>query len=489
MIHRLPALSPWTTGAIIAFLFSGFEWVPQSLRWPARILWTGLVLSLLVRAALAWRRNPPRPRQAAFAGGAIALGLFLAYVAAEVGAWCLIRLRPQFGSPRLELTPAQRRATEEALADRTPYTRLDPRLGWVNRPNAVSADGLARTNGDAIRADRSYSRSLGTVRERVLTFGDSYTHGNEVTNSQTWQHHAEQSRPGLEMLNFGVGGYGMTQALLRFETEIERFEATGAVLGCMTDDLRRSLNAYYPFRFRPPSLAPSASGSPYALVDPEDGLLRIMPNPLGSPEAYRSLLDHPAPALGRLARIEPLYPSPGRTPLLDLIAVSRQNHPAEWDRAARWFGNRARLVLLGKKPAPSQRAAPPNLYEPGHLVFETHLQLFERFHHTARGRGLTSLILWFPSPKDVAARAGGRNRTVYAAYLEALAARDIEAIDVLAWIEAEFGGPGSLDPSALFVGGHYSPPVNALIGRRLAERSWLPPEGGGGPMSAQADPD
>lgn len=462
---------------MLSILVAGFGWLPSALRWPVRVIGWGMVVWLVIRVVRRWRRSPPTPRGLAFVTAAAALGLLLAYLAAEGGAWGLIRLRPQYGSPRLELTTVQRRAVEQALAGATPYTRLDARLGWVNQANAVSADGLARTNADAVRADRDYPTALGNVRERVLTFGDSFTHGTNVANDETWQHHAEQARPGLEMLNFGVGGYGMTQALLRFETEVGRYEATGVILGCMTDDLRRSLNAYYPFRFRPPSLAPSASGAPHAVLDAA-GRLEIRPNPLADPASYRALLDRPADALTRLARIEPLYPSPGATPLLDLVSVSRQTYPDGWDRALRWLPGRAGDFFLGRKPdRPSRQRAVPGIYEAGNLVFETNLQIFERFHRGARDRGLVPLILWFPSPKDVAARAGGRERAVYAAYLEALAARDIETIDVLAWIEADFGGPGRWDASSLFVGGHYAPAVNAAIGRRLAARSWLPTGG------------
>lgn len=467
VVTYLVLIPKWVSVLLAVLILVGLEWIPKALLWPARVLWLLLVIS----AVVSWARGIGTARRAGFGLLALLVGLALAYLAAEAGAWALIRMRPHLGSPPLVLTDMQRDSIVQALSDEAAYTQLDPALGWKPRPGSVSGDGLGHINADGIRALRRYPRDLGGIRERVLTFGDSYTHGNDVDDAQTWQHAAEQARPGLEMLNFGVGGYGMTQAFLRYEAEVENYEATGAILGCMTDDLRRSLNVYYPFRFSPPSLAPSASGSPYAGLDAA-GRLEFHPNPLGSPEAYRALLEAPDETLRSLARREALLPEPGATPLLDLWRVGGAVYAEPLEAAGFWLRKQTHLLAGRRKPTLGAARRAPSVYEPGNVVFEVNLQIFERFATTARARGLKPRILWFPSPKDVAAFNRGRPEPVYAAYLAAMAERGIEVVDVLTWLREDFATAGGIDLDGAFHRGHYTPPVNARIGQRLAAMSW-----------------
>ena len=41
------------------------------------------------------------------------------------------------------------------------------------------------------------------------TFGDSFTHCNDVANAETWQRAMEDQNSKLEVLNFGMGGFGL----------------------------------------------------------------------------------------------------------------------------------------------------------------------------------------------------------------------------------------------------------------------------------------
>jgi hypothetical protein len=49
---------------------------------------------------------------------------------------------------------------------------------------------------------------------RVAVFGDSFAAGTRVPQESTWTGSSKRNRPGLEVVNFGVDGYGMGQALL-----------------------------------------------------------------------------------------------------------------------------------------------------------------------------------------------------------------------------------------------------------------------------------
>ena len=111
------------------------------------------------------------------------------------------------------LLPRHQKAIRDLLADRSRYIAFSPALGWTVKPGGAS--DLYRANDQGLRADRNYDLAPAEGVLRILAFGDSFTHANGVPNAQTWEARLEAMDPGLEVLNFGVPGYGLDQALLR----------------------------------------------------------------------------------------------------------------------------------------------------------------------------------------------------------------------------------------------------------------------------------
>ena len=56
-------------------------------------------------------------------------------------------------------------------------------------------------------------------RHRIVTLGDSYTFGDEVSDDETYSHYLERCLPDTEVMNFGLSGYGHDQMLLYLEQE------------------------------------------------------------------------------------------------------------------------------------------------------------------------------------------------------------------------------------------------------------------------------
>src|SRR5438045_4886239 len=98
------------------------------------------------------------------------------------------------------------------------YLAPDPDLGWTVRPGGRSADGLYEANVDGARAPSSttYGERPARGRVRVVTVGDSFTHGDGVRFDETWQRQLQGRRADLEMVNLGVPGYGTDQSYLRW---------------------------------------------------------------------------------------------------------------------------------------------------------------------------------------------------------------------------------------------------------------------------------
>jgi GDSL-like Lipase/Acylhydrolase family len=110
----------------------------------------------------------------------------------------------------------------------------DPLLGYVPRPSytaggvSFDAEGFRRT-GDVTAA---------TKGGPILAVGDSYTYGDEVTDTETWPAHL-QALTSRRVLNGGVSGYGFDQIVLRAEAGTEQ-HPSAIVVSFIADDIRRT---------------------------------------------------------------------------------------------------------------------------------------------------------------------------------------------------------------------------------------------------------
>ncbi len=130
----------------------------------------------------------------------------------------------------------------------------DERLGWAHRPNML---GSLTTNSKGLRAFR-YSRGLRAPREysaqpspntlRIALFGDSFTLGHGLADDETWGHQLEialnQAGVRAEVMNFGVSGYGMDQAFLRWRHEGRQYSPDMAIFGFQPENLNRNVNIF-----------------------------------------------------------------------------------------------------------------------------------------------------------------------------------------------------------------------------------------------------
>jgi hypothetical protein len=116
---------------------------------------------------------------------------------------------------------------------------LDPVLGYVPRAGFASEDNHW---GTRVSIDADGLRGNGAPpppgKRVVVAVGDSFTFGDQVDDDATWPALLEQ-RLGTPVKNGGVFGYSLTQAVLRGEQLIERFEADVLIVSFIPDDLRR----------------------------------------------------------------------------------------------------------------------------------------------------------------------------------------------------------------------------------------------------------
>jgi hypothetical protein len=144
----------------------------------------------------------------------------------------------QVGRTRVEI--------DRYLASTDSYIIYDPDTGWAIRPNGTSDDGLYHANAAGLRANRDYPLEPPEDVTRIAIFGDSFTHGDDVHFEESWGYQLEQiliaQRYRVEVLNFGVGGFGMDQAYLRWQKMGCQYAPDVVLFGFQVENIYRNLN-------------------------------------------------------------------------------------------------------------------------------------------------------------------------------------------------------------------------------------------------------
>lgn len=202
---------------------------------------------------------------------------------AMIGRYVLLPYRPEPAAVRAWL---QRPAGGYLVPDRE--------LGWTVRPGGRTPDGLYEANAQGARApaDRSYGERSPGNRLRLVTVGDSFTHGDGVGIEDTWQRNLERLRTDLEVINLGVPGYGTDQAFLRWQRDGRRLQPDFALLGIWPEDICRNLNVVR-FFLQPAGGFGFLSKPRFVLVG---GRLEVLNQPVLEGESLVRVLTDPAGA-------------------------------------------------------------------------------------------------------------------------------------------------------------------------------------------------
>lgn len=337
-----------------------------------------------------------------------------------------------------------------SLLERDRLLAVDSVLGWRYRSGHATARD--QTNSRGLRSAREYSLVPADSVVRVAAFGDSFVYGNEVDNANCWSVLTEQIYPRLEVLNYGVGGYGNDQAYLRFLADGQSLSPQMVILGFAPTDFGRVVNVYRRF----------LSNRELPLVKPRfvltaGGELELVPNPVRAPADYARYLDHPDAVVALGHRDAWYEPAIYENPFYDLSATVRLL-TGLWIKVRRRYVDDDRLVRQG-------------LFNRASTAFVLHTALFESFAAKARAAGMVPLVIIFPDRQSVVRRQNGR-APIFAPLIEELQARGIDYLD----LTDAFLARGVERADAWFMpGGHYSPSANRLVaewlGPRLLERA------------------
>lgn len=141
-----------------------------------------------------------------------------------------------------------RKYNADDIANYFSIYRYDRLLGWNPRANLKNHDigsgAFLSTNSQGIRGTKEYSTEKVGNTLRIITLGDSFTFGEEVSDNQTFSSFLERKIPGIEVINLGVGGFGHDQMLLKLETEGIKYHPDIVILGFLGTDMERNILSF-----------------------------------------------------------------------------------------------------------------------------------------------------------------------------------------------------------------------------------------------------
>jgi hypothetical protein len=317
------------------------------------------------------------------------------------------------------------------------YTRYDPELGWVSRPNLSVPDVFGRgvglsTNARGFRGGRETAAAAGAAR-RIVCSGDSFTLGWGVKDEQSWCHLLSGYANDVETVNMGQGGYGIDQAFLwyrRDARELEHHLHLFAFIG--SDVYRMQADSFLGF------------GKPYLAL--ENGKLQVRNVPVPS-------LPYRAPRFFTALR---------RLDELRSVALLRG-----------WF------AAFSAPPGPRvERRALPELLD----------AVFGELAELNRKKGSELVIVYLPTLQDYT--WSGRDR-MRERLRGSLASRGLRFLD----LTPELRGLAPSELDRLFlpggkIGRHYSAEGHRFVAERMRERlePWLT-SGAGLPILGPSTPD
>lgn len=312
----------------------------------------------------------------------------------------------------------------------TSYLLPDDLLGWTVGQDRRSTDGLYFSSAEGIRSSRPGVRFADQAHTyRIALVGDSYTFGLGVPYEETWGDRLEQEFGAqVQVLNFGVDGYGVDQAYLKFDRDVRPWHPDLAILGFINHDLYRSMTVYSFVSF-PEWGLPFAK--PRFVVN--GGKLALLNTPLLSPQAILSI-----PSITDLPFIED----------------DRGYNPEHWEQRLYHLSYLLRFITTKFQRWP---ALAPHVSDEAVTVVNS--EIIASFVRLAHADGSIPLVVYFPGRGDLR----GDERRAKNAVLGTLDERGI------GYYEDLTGCLRNSHVTDLFVEGspHYSARGNATVAQCL----------------------
>ncbi len=336
----------------------------------------------------------------------------------------------------------------------------DRELGWVRKPDTAhdepsAGDETTRYHNDADGARRNPGFGGGPLR--ALVYGDSYAFCRQVNDDGTWPHVLSR-KIGGDIANYGVGNYGLDQALMRLEREFDDHPAPVVVMAVVPETISRVLSVWKHF---------SEYGNVFAFKPrfrQNGDMLELVPNPVMDRDRFFRIGE----MLPELKQLDFFYtrkfaPDLLRFPYLyHLWRSRRRNVPlivaAIADRLG-GVGKRAFCRVMERNIALA--AALYHEDVPRDLM----VAITDRFANFVRSKGAEPVLVMLPQLYDLKRLRAGDH--YYAPFMDR-AATMLQTVDLGPIFAADpRDGRNYIDDA---FGGHFSAAGNTIVAEQLKQK-------------------
>ncbi len=384
-------------------------------------------------------------RRAAFLAAFLLLSIAIAFAAGEIFVRALgkrdadgtfyFRGRPipPFALP----VRNAKRLIDEYLRDQTGYMAWDADLGWTNRPRSCTRDNKYCANSAGLRSDREYTKAIPPGTLRVSLFGDSFIHGHDVNLPDSLAPQLEKALAArgvnAQALNFGVGGFGIDQAYLRYSRDGAKFDTDVIVEGLQLENVARHLMVFRLIAY-PQSGIPFSKPRFYF----EGPSLLVVNRPTIPPERVPDTLAHF-----------------DRSPLRRFEFFYTDKYKPYWWRRSKLL---ATIAEFARKTD-----VPVDVMRPDGEGMQLTLAILKQFQNDVRVTGKPFFLVYLPLKDNLAAQLRGESDPW--APLLALFRKDFTIVDPTPRLLAiaKQKGVDAVAP------GHYSADGNRAVAEALAE--------------------
>lgn len=327
-------------------------------------------------------------------------------------------------------------------------TIFDPNLGWRPQPNL--SDGPNVINEHALRNDAKYTVEPPLNVVRIAAFGDSFVYGSGVNGDEAWPSVLEQLTEDIEVLNYGVPGYGPDQAYLRFVLEGRNFGPQITIFGVTTPSLRRILTRSAVFTASPHFIA-----KPRFILGADENLV-LLPNPIRQLSDANRYLEDPS-ALRQFGEFDYWYEPLMYENLLFQYSATARAFISVWSNVKRRYLDSER-PLIGNPGL--------GVFNSSSRAFRILQKILESYRAIAKSWGAHPVIVILPDGYSVQRSRSGL-LGIMDPVVEYCVDQQFECTDVTAAFLAQ---PVEAVTADWFVDGfHYSIEGNRIVAEWLAK--------------------
>ena len=313
----------------------------------------------------------------------------------------------------------------------------DPVLGWVF---------TSESNSAGMRDDREYKRVSPPGMIRISAFGDSFTYGQDVALGETWEKQLGILAPSMEILNYGVGAYGLDPAYLRYLQVGTEYHPHIVFIGYMSENIARNVNVFRPFY--------SAAYGDVIFTKPRfkvnQGKLVLLKNPISTFEDHERFLLHDTEVLAKLGENDYHYQTNYTKGSFDFLPSVR---------LTKLFWSTIKNKRL------NQIFQQDGMYNVHSEAYEVTLRIFDVFYRKVLENGGMPIVLIFPDLNDLS-RSRQKQERRYAPLLKYFHGQGYRFIDVLGAVEPYESYYTIAELTRAW--GHYSPLGNKIIAEYIS---------------------